>query len=97
MNYETITDDDGSKIEVPKETIEYIEINYWMWFLQTGLWIIVCVVVRISLVFLRNQCDFMQSKAILYFIEMSFVEYLQEFAEDCLSWFKQIILLYHFI
>ena len=47
INYETKIDEDGSKIEIPKETIEYIEINYCVWLLQLILWVIVVIFVII--------------------------------------------------
>lgn len=43
--FEVFNDDDGSKIEFPIESVDYIQIDYLAWTLQCGLWIAVVIMV----------------------------------------------------
>ena len=44
--FESIEDDDGAKIEIPIEILEYIQIDYLAWTLQLIIWNSVVIMVK---------------------------------------------------
>ena len=40
-------DDDGKDMHIPIETVEYIEIQYAVWFMQLAIWLTIAIIVKI--------------------------------------------------